>query len=116
MNKKFKSIDRIMGGISLVSVVPFTKKDAIQYGKELYAQQGQAICDMVVSWCMINNVSTKLAVRYVLSEHNMDEAFGILIFDMMSNFHDWKDKYIDYGMISNDELLDLELKQFVDGV
>ena len=35
---------------------------------------------------------------------------------MMSNFHDWKDKYIDYGMISNDELLDLELKQFVDGV
>lgn len=111
---KSKSIDRIMGGISLVLVIPFTKGDAIQYGKELYAQQGQSICDMVGAWCIRNNVCMRLAIRYLLSDHNTDEAFGTLILNMMITFHKWMDKYIDYGMISNDDLLDLELKQFVD--
>lgn len=109
-NNKSKSIDRIMGGIALVStIVPFNDFDLVQYGKELYNQQGQSICDILGAWCIRNNVCMESAIDFLKEDTHADKSFGKLISSMVRTYHYWKDKYNEYGMISNEELLELEI-------
>ena len=49
-------------------------------------------------------------MKYFLKEDtHADKSFGKLISSMVRTYHYWKDKYNEYGMISNEELLELEI-------
>lgn len=115
MNNTIK-LDRLLGGISLVASVPFSEDDAIQYGKDLFEigsrkARSVDVCDILAAWCIRNHVSVALAMNFLTSQTipDRERAFSILVFNMMSTYADWEDRYIDYGMIHDDEILSIEL-------